>query len=289
MSHQYRIPADLDRPDVIFTIPFLGIPLTARQILGIVLPLAVVGGIVAWQAYVFLGYLWAIAAAFLFAIPAIGLPGIRPEGLPPEEAVKAMLVHHAGPKHFVWAPHGLVKRPRMRHKIVRVSKDAQPRISPLPKLWGRLKGSDIEIGRDSYARVFVLSTVNLDLASEAEQQSKVDGFATLLNGADDTLQFLIRGELIDTEAMAMKAEMAAVNPALSAAATQYASHLREMQGGYRRVVYVVLRGSKEQLDNREELLLSLLQPLGSTARRLSGTEVGRVLAEAAGTEAMAWQ
>jgi hypothetical protein len=274
MKYTAQVPTNLDRPDAFITIPLVKVGLSIRQILVIFLPIMSAAAGVTWLTYLSFGWKIALAPPAVIGGLAIGLCAVKPEGLSVERYIAAVFRYVVRPRRLVWAPGGLHKVPGVR----------QPRRGAMPVFWGRVKGGDVRSG-GFLVRGFAVGSTDFGLASDREQQGKVDGWQQLLDAQDDQMQVLIRGEFIDIEARAVEAEVAGVNPALREASIHHAAHLRSMQGGHRRQVYIVIRGvDREALDIREDTVLMLLQPMGLMVRKLSTDEMADLLSRAAGTK-----
>lgn len=274
MKNTASVPTGLDRPDAFITVPILHVGLTVRQLLVVFAPIAAVGAGLTYLAYQSAGYKLAVVPGFGFAGLAIGLCAIKFEGLHVERAAATILRFAVAPRRLVWAPGGLHKVPGVR----------QPRRGAMPELWGKVRGGDVKSGA-YWVRGFRVSSNDFGLSSDQEKQYKVEGWEQFLNALDDTMQVTIYAEYIDIEERAQKAESAEVNPVLAEAARAHATHLRTMQGGYRRQVYLMIRGEDVgKLDIREDTVLRLMQPMGLQIRRLSTDEVDRLLTDAAGAE-----
>jgi hypothetical protein len=274
MAKNAPVPVHLAKPDAFLTIPLVKVGLSIKQCVMVLLPVCALGAGVTWLTYQAGGYGTAIVVAFACAGIAIGLSTIHFEGLPVERAVPVMIRFLKAPRRFVWAPGGLHKVPGVR----------QPRRGLMPTWWGKVKSGDIESG-GFLVRGFAVGSTDFGLASDREQQGKVDGFMQLLDALDDRMQVLIRSENIDIEARANEVELAGVTPALAESAAHHASHLRGMQGGWRKQVDLIIRGEdREALDIREDTVLMLIQPMRLPVRKLSTDEIADVLAGSAGTE-----
>lgn len=274
MRNTASVPTGLDRPDAFLTVPILHVGLTVRQLLIVFAPIALVGAGLTYLAYQAAGYRLAVVPGFGFAGLGIGLCAIKFEGLHVERAAATILKFAVAPRRLVWAPGGLHKVPGVR----------QPRRGAMPVLWGKVRGGDVKSGA-FWVRGFRVSSNDFGLSSDQEKQYKVEGWEQFLNALDDQMQVTIYAEYIDIEGRAAKAESAEVNPALAEAARAHAAHLRTMQGGYRRQVYLMIRGKDVgMLDIREEIVLKLMQPMGLQISRLSTDETDRLLTRSAGAE-----
>lgn len=267
-----RIPGDLDRPD-----QFL-FGLSARQLALMAPAFAVLAGA---------GWLGAgrVPLALLLAFEAVGagvaisLTMIRQDGMTPEALGKAMIGYLRRPKRLVWAPEGTGVPPRRLH-LGRHEQKAGRFVEP----WRGFAGRDLDLGDAGRVRVLKVSSLDLQLRSTRETAALTGGYGRLLNGLDESLCVLVRGEPIDLEARAAAVEAhQGQGPSLADYAADHARFLRAMSGGLRRQVYLVVKGrDAAALDARCEEVLTLLLPMGLAARELEGAEAVALLARSTG-------
>ena len=266
-----RIPGDLDRPDTFL----LGLNL--RQLALLAPVFALVAGL-GWLGAGRMPLVALMAVLATISGAGISLTLIRQDGMAPDALAQAFLAQLRRPKHLVHAPEGMPQIPRRLRVALAL------RVGEFKEPWRGLRGGDVDLG-DRLVRVLAVSSLDLQLRSERETRALTEGFGRLLNALDDSLSVVVRGEPIDLEDRARRAEVAggAGSGALAAYGADHAGFLRSMSGGLRRQVYLVLGGADaDQLDARCSEVLSLLVPLRLSANRLEGSEVVALLARACG-------
>lgn len=269
-----RIPADVDRPDVLLA------RLTARQVV-----ILAATGLAVWAMFIVLHTalprvpsLYLIAPAAPVAAIAIALALGKREGLSADRFVLAALRHARAPKNLVPADAaggGIGELPDFLPKKLRAATGPAP--SPLEMPGQSIDPAGvIDLGASGHAAVAACGTVNFALRTDTEQDALVASFGQLLNSITGPIQLLVRTHRVDlTDGVARLREAAPSlpHPALEHAATEHADFLAELSA--RRDVL------------HRQVLLTAREPAPGRARRrrpvadaAAGSRLGRRLEEA---------
>lgn len=271
-----RVPADVDRPDVILA------GLTARQ-----LAILAVAAVAIWGLYAATRGLVPVGAFAGLAVPVALAAGAlalgQRDGLPADRWALAALRHARGPRRLVPAPGPMAAPPAWAGPG-----DSTPAPLGLPPV-----GADglVDLGAQGAALVSRASPITFALRSPAEQHALVGAFARWLNSLAGPAQIVMRAEPVDLDAEVAALEDAAgglPHPALEAAAREHARFLAGLagEGVLRRGVLVVLRdplaaGAGERLARRAGEAAAALSGAGVSVQPLDPAETADVLAGAA--------
>jgi hypothetical protein len=233
------IPADIDLPDKIVA------GLTARQA-----AILAVAAVIVWAAFQATRHLiapmvFAIAAAPVAVAATVVVTGQR-DGLPLDRLLIAAWRHAWSPRRLVTAPGGVPAPPAW----------AAPPPGRLDRPPGVLEplyeavtpGGVIGLGDGGAAVAAAVSTVNLALASPAEQDALTAALGRWLNSLTGPVQILIRARRADLTAAVAGLEDAAPGlpgPALQAAALDYAAFLAGLAGSTDLLTRQVILVSRE--------------------------------------------
>jgi hypothetical protein len=229
------VPADIDTPDPIAW----GLSFHQLAIL------ATVGG-TGWLAYSTFGPLLPAAIWLVVAVPVVAVTAVivlgRRDGLPLD----------------VWLRHGLASRrsPRLQAPGADAAGPALVKTAPAPRVPAPLRGPAVQISRDGTLTVDVTSRTviacgpaGISLRTGTEQAVLLDGFGQWLNAATGPAQFVVtaaRHHLTTYAASVLEAGAGLPDPALRAAADDYAAFLTELDVDReplrRHVLCVVARG-----------------------------------------------
>jgi hypothetical protein len=269
VSEEYlsaRIPADVDRPDVVVA------RLTFRQVAII----AGVGG-ACWLIFTTVHRAAPHAPVLVIAAPltllvlaAAAVALATRDGLSGDRFVLAALAH--------------ARRPRLLVNPV-IGADPVPLPSILPKAWRQAQGplpAPLELPADGIDEVGILSlrehghagiaaasTVNFSLRTPGEQNALVAGFGRFLNALSGPVQILVRTRRLDLTALVGDLEHAAgglAHPHLEAAALDHAAFLAELS-------------ARQQLLSRQVLVVAREPAAGGSAE--AGARIARRQQEAA--------
>lgn len=269
MSEEYltaRIPADVDRPDVVVA------RLTFRQV-------AIIAGVG--------GACWLIFTAARRAAPhAPVLVIAAPLALIVLVAAAVALANRDGLSgdRFLLAALAHARRPRLLVNPA-IGADPVPLPSILPKAWRSGQGPapvPLELPADGIDEVGILSlrehghagiaaasTVNFSLRTPGEQNALVAGFGRFLNALSGPVQILVRTRRLDLTALVADLEHAAgglAHPHLEAAARDHAAFLAELS-------------VRQQLLSRQVLVVAREPAVGGSAE--AGARIARRQQEAA--------
>ena len=269
MSEEYltaRIPADVDRPDVVVA------RLTFRQV-------AIIAGVG--------GACWLIFTAARRAAPyAPVLVIAAPLALIVLVAAAVALANRDGLSgdRFLLAALAHARRPRLLVNPA-IGADPVPLPSILPKAWRSGQGPapvPLELPADGIDEVGILSlrehghagiaaasTVNFSLRTPGEQNALVAGFGRFLNALSGPVQILVRTRRLDLTALVADLEHAAGGLAhqhLEAAARDHAAFLAELS-------------VRQQLLSRQVLVVAREPAVGGSAE--AGARIARRQQEAA--------
>jgi hypothetical protein len=276
----HRIPADVDRPDVIL----LG--LTGRQALllggtGLLLWVTRIGTQEVVPAAVFLAVAAPVSAA-AFAL-AVG----RRDGMSLDAWLLAALQHARRPHRLVGAHEPLPAAPTW----VATTGDRRRLRLPAPL---RLPASGItsegiiDLPGNGQTMVLAASTVSFDLRTPGEQHGLISAFGRWLNSLDGPVQLLIRARRVDLSLLADQVVAGAAglpHPALEAAACSHAAFLDALAADrdllHRHITLAVHEARAPQaLLRRAHEAIGALSGCEVTARLLDGAETVAYLAEA---------
>jgi hypothetical protein len=270
-----RIPADVDRPDVI------AFGLTARQLLTFAIAGLLLYGM--WQAllpWVEPLILLVVTIPIVAATFAIGVG--RRDGITFDRWLLAAVRHRRSPRRLVPAE-------QVTPAPAWVATTAGPgNRLPLPApLRLPAKGisgeGTIDLGPDGHVALLDATTVNFGLRSATEQNALAAGFARWLNSLDGPAQIVVRARRVDLAGYATRILDSAPglpDPALEHAATGHADFLTELATEREllaRQVTVAVR------DRRGAMRAA--HRAGEAARALSGCEVTAHVLDAAGAAA----
>ena len=224
-----RIPADVDRPDVIVA------RLTARQVV-----ILAGTGLLVWAAFMAahaalpaVPAVYLIAPAAPIAAVAVGLALGKRDGLSADKFVLAALRHTRTPKHLV--PGGDVRQvplPEFLPKDIRAKAGRTPAPLQMPAL-GVDEAGVIDLGAEGHAALAACGTVNFALRTPGEQDAQVSSFGRFLNGLNSPVQLLVRTHRLDLSGAVEQLRAAAPglpHPALEAAAAEHADYLESLAG-----------------------------------------------------------
>jgi PrgI family protein len=277
-----RIPADVERPDVIVA------RLTARQVV-----ILTGAGLVVWAVFLALhaalpkipaGYL--IAPALPVAALAVALALGRRDGLSADRFVLAALRHARSPKRLV-ADGGEQGMPLPAFLPRAVRAKAGPAPSPVPMPARGIDGAGvIDLGADGHAALAACGTVNFALRTPGEQDALVAAFGRWLNGLCAPVQLLVRTHRLDLSDTLEKLRAAAPSlphPALERAAAEHADFLQALAGRrdvlHRQVLLAVREprpgrgGSPRGAGPDASAPMRLHRRLEEAARALSGAQI----------------
>lgn len=276
----HRIPADVDRPDVIL----LG--LTGRQALllaGTGLGLWVMR--VATQEVVPAAVFLAVAApvaAVAFAL-AVG----RRDGVSLDAWLIEALRHARRPHRLVGADEALPAAPSW---VATTGDRRRLRLpAPLHLPAAGISGEGIvDLPGQGQAVVLTASTVSFDLRTAGEQQGLISAFGRWLNSLDGPVQLLIRARRVDLSLLADQVLHHAPglpHPALEAAACAHAAFLDALAADrdllHRHITLAVReKRGPQALRRRAHEAIGALNGCEVTARLLDAAETTASLAEA---------
>ena len=224
-----RIPADVDRPDVIVA------RLTARQVV-----ILAGTGLLVWAGFMAahaalprVPALYLIAPAAPVAAIAIGLALGKRDGLTADRFVLAALRHGRTPKHLVaGSDEPAQPLPQFLGKQLRAKAGPAPAPVPMPA-YGIDAGGVIDLGSEGYAALAACGVVNFALRTPVEQDGLVGSFGRWLNGLTAPVQLLVRTHRLDLSGAVEQLREAAPglpHPALEAAAVEHADYLEQLAG-----------------------------------------------------------
>ncbi|WP_194916924.1 PrgI family protein [Catenulispora rubra] len=252
-----RIPADVDRPDVIVA------RLTARQVV-----ILAGTGVVVWAVFMAahtalpqVPSLYLIIPAVPIAAVAIGLALGKRDGLSADRFVLAALRHGRAPKHLV--PGGGQAAPPLPSflpKQLRAKAGPQPSPVPMPAR-GIDEHAVVDLGSEGHAVLAACGTVNFALRTPGEQDALVAAFGRWLNGLNAPVQLLVRTHRLDLSGAVAQLRDAAgglPHPALEQAAAEHADFLQ------------ALAGRRDVL--HRQVLLTAREPRSGRARQNTGAD-----------------
>ncbi|ACU72946.1 conserved hypothetical protein [Catenulispora acidiphila DSM 44928] len=224
-----RIPADVDRPDVIVA------RLTARQVV-----VLAATGLLVWAGFMTahaalpkVPSAYLIAPAAPIAAIAIGLALGKRDGLTADRFVLAALRHGRAKKHLV--PSGEEQTPALPEflpKAVRAKAGPAPAAMTMPA-----RGIDetgvFDLGAEGFSALAACGTVNFALRTAGEQDALVAAFGRWLNGLTAPVQLLVRTHRLDLSGAVDQLRAAAPSlphPALEQAAAEHADYLEALAG-----------------------------------------------------------
>jgi hypothetical protein len=224
-----RIPADVDRPDVIVA------RLTARQVL-----ILAGTGLLVWAAFMaahaalpHVAPMYLIAPAAPVAAVAVGLALGKRDGLTADRFALAALRHTRTPKHLAaGGPDTAAPLPEFLPKAVRAKAGPAPAPVPMPA-HGIDDAGVIDLGGEGQAAVAACGTVNFALRTPGEQDGLVGAFGRWLNGLNAPVQLLVRTHRLDLSGAVQQLREAAPSlphPALESAAAEHADYLEALAG-----------------------------------------------------------
>jgi len=229
-QYAVRIPADVDRPDLV-----LG-RLTARQV-----AILAGTGLTLWAGYS------ALRAGLSHLSPVIVLAGLSPlalvalalamgrrDGVNADRLVYLAIRHFRSPARRVAVGKDAGVEPVPGFLPPEFARAAGPLPAPLePVAEGIDPGGVLDLGRDGAAKVAACGTVNFALRTSGEQDALTGVFARYLNSLTGPVQILVRTHRLDLSTAIADLEQAAPglpHPALEAAALDHAAFLRELSG-----------------------------------------------------------
>ncbi|GAB3474329.1 PrgI family protein [Amycolatopsis cihanbeyliensis] len=254
MSQPVRIPADVDREDLVIG------PLTARQLL-----ILAITAIVLYGTYTITREFVPLVAFLIVAIPigatAAFLALGQRDGITLDRLVLAALRQRMSPQHRVAAPEGIRSAPEWLDKqVAGTSNDraqgkagANAAVSAVSPAALRLPAEAvtdtgvIDLGKDGVAVVAVCSTINFGLRTPQEQESLVTSFGRYLHSLTAPVQVLVRAERLDLSGQIAELREQAgglPHPALEQAAREHAEYLDQLGRAtdlLRRQVLLILR------------------------------------------------
>jgi hypothetical protein len=224
-----RIPADVDRPDVIVA------RLTARQVV-----ILAATGLLVWAGFMAahaalpkVPSVYLIAPAAPIAAIAIGLALGKRDGLTADRFVLAALRHSRTPKHLVpGSGEAAGPLPEFLPKKVRAKAGPAPAQLMMPAA-GIDETGVIDLGGEGHAALAACGTVNFALRTPGEQDALVASFGRFLNGLTAPVQLLVRTHRLDlTDAVEqLRADAGGLpHPALEQAAAEHADYLQALSG-----------------------------------------------------------
>jgi hypothetical protein len=275
-----RIPADVDRPDVIVA------RLTARQVV-----ILAGTGLGVWAAFMAahaalpnVPPVFLIAPAAPVAAIAIGLALGKRDGLSADRFVLAALRHGRAPKHLV-AGGGEPAPPLPTFLDKRIRAKAGPPPAPVPMPANGIDPAGvIDLGGEGQAALAACGTVNFALRTPGEQDALVTSFGRWLNGLTAPVQLLVRTHRLDlTDAVQQLRDAAPAlpHPALEQAATEHADYLQALAGRRDVLHRQVLLAAREPRTGRKSRAGSadvsapqrLHRRLDEAARALAGSQI----------------
>ncbi|HTJ72605.1 MAG TPA: PrgI family protein [Actinospica sp.] len=277
-----RIPADVDRPDVIIA------RLTARQVVILAATgLAVWAGFMAAHAALpKVPSVYLIAPAAPVAAVAIALALGKRDGLSADRFVLAALRHARSPKHLV--PGGGQDAPALPEflgKQIRAKAGPVPAPVPMPA-HGIDETGVIDLGAEGFSALAACGTVNFALRTGSEQDGLVSGFGRWLNGLTAPVQLLVRTHRLDLSGLVEQLRAAAPglpHPALEQAAAEHADFLEQLAGRRDVLHRQVLLAAREPRAGRGRKTspqgpdasapMRLHRRLDEAARALSGAQI----------------
>ncbi|WP_194899963.1 PrgI family protein [Catenulispora pinisilvae] len=275
-----RIPADVDRPDVIVA------RLTARQVV-----ILAGTGLAVWAAFMAahtalpnVPPVYLIAPAAPVAAIAIGLALGKRDGLTADRFALAALRHGRTPKHLVAGGSEQAEPlPQFLGKALRSKAGPVPVPVSMPG-HGIDANGVIDLGSDGHAAVAACGTVNFALRTPGEQDALVASFGRWLNGLTAPVQLLVRTHRLDlTDAVQQLREAAPglPHPALEQAAAEHADYLQALAGRRDVLHRQVLLAAREPRTGRKGRAGSadasapqrLHRRLDEAARALAGSQI----------------
>lgn len=295
-----RIPADVERPDVIVA------RLTARQV-----AILAGAGLAVWAAFMVLHAalpavppVYLIAPAAPVAAIAVALALGKRDGLSADRFVLAALRHARSRKRLV-ADGGeqSAPLPAFLPKAVRAKAGPAPAQVPVPAR-GIDEAATIDLGAQGHAALAACSTVNFALRTPGEQDALVAAFGRWLNGLTAPVQLLVRTHRLDLSESVARLRDAApglAHPALEQAAAEHADYLEQLAGRRDVLHRQVLLAAREPRAAKPRpaaadtsAAMRLQRRLDEAARALSGAQIAvrafdegglrRLLTDATGAE-----
>jgi hypothetical protein len=274
-----RIPADVERPDVIVA------RLTARQV-----AILAGAGLAVWAAFMVLHAALPTVPSAYFIAPAAPVAAIavalalgKRDGLSADRFVLAALRHARSPKRLV-ADGGeqSAPLPAFLPKAVRAKEGPAPAAVPMPAR-GIDEAGVIDLGVQGHAALAACSTVNFALRTPGEQDALVAAFGRWLNGLTSPVQLLVRTHRLDlSEPVARLREAAPglAHPALEQAAAEHADYLEQLAARrdvlHRQVLLAARepRAAKPRPASADaSAAMRLHRRLDQAARALSGAQI----------------
>lgn len=274
-----RIPADVDRPDVIVA------RLTARQVV-----ILAGTGLLVWAAFMAahaalprVPPVYLIAPAAPVAAIAIGLALGKRDGLTADRFVLAALRHGRTPKHLVASgDEPAAPLPEFLGKQLRAKAGPAFAAVPMPA-HGIDEHGVIDLGAEGYAALAACGTVNFALRTPGEQDGLVGAFGRWLNGLTAPVQLLVRTHRLDLTGAVEQLREAAPglpHPALEQAAVEHADYLEALAGRRDVLHRQVLLAAREPRTGRKAKTgpdasapQRLHRRLDEAARALSGAQI----------------
>lgn len=220
------IPADIDRPDKILA------GLTARQA-----AILAVAAVIIWAAFEATRHLlappvFAVLAAPVAVAAVVVVTGQR-DGLTLDQLLLAAWRHARAPRRLVTAPGGIPPVPAWAGPQLARHRGGPP--APLAPLYRAVTPEGvIGLGDGGAAVAAAVSTVNLALRTEAEQDALTAAYGRWLNSLTGPVQILIRAGHADLSAAIAALEDTAPalpDPALEAATLDHAAFLAGLADG----------------------------------------------------------
>ena len=282
-----RIPADVDRPDVVVA------RLTFRQV-------AIIAGVGGACYLVFTAARRAVPHAPLLLIAA-------PLALVVLVAAAVVLATRDGISgdRFLLAALAHARRPRLLVNPL-IGAESVPLPSILPKAWRAAQGPApaplqlpadgvdavgiVSLREHGHAGIAAASTVNFSLRTPGEQNALVAGFGRFLNSLSGPVQILIRTRRLDLTALVDDLEDTAgalPHPHLEAAARDHAAFLTQLGAGQQLLSRQVLLVAREpSAGGGSEAGARIARRHQEAAAALTGAEVRIVAFTPAGTSAL---
>jgi len=276
-----RIPADVDTPDkLVFGLTFRQAAILSVAAAAGYLILRGLTGIVAWPVLV------AVLTPLGGLIVAVVIG--RRDGVSLDRWLLAAITHRRSHRRLAAAPHGVAAPPSWAPR----PDPAAPAVpAPLRLPATAISPAGIVDTGDRAVALVATTTVNVGLRTGAEQAGLVEAYARWLNSLTGPAQIVISAQRVDLSSHAERItdDAAAItNPALSAAAGDYAEFLLDVAADrdplWRTVTICCTadtpRGRDREAARRAEHTATALSALGVQAKVLHGGEVSAVLAAA---------
>lgn len=236
--HTVRIPADVGRPDrIVFG-------LTGHQ-LAVLAPVAVMLYLACTAVRPWVPMPVVLASVSVVGMVALAAVLAERDGLSLDRLAVAAVRYWRTPHTQVPAPSGL---PQVPDWVQAMTGTSGPQVAAM-RLPARGLDEDgvLDLGRDGYAALAAVGTVNFGLRSPGEQQQLVVGFARWLHTLTGGVQILVRAQRLDLTETVLALEQDAAtlpHPALEQAALEHAQFLADLAGErdlYTRQVLLVAR------------------------------------------------